>query len=88
MTGMQKVPLGQQQSENLVNNILEQNLKPELAKNLRVALFIPNTAVLIKVIKQGSVKTWLGFTENLIKKHLEKSRITTMGNLHKRIQGL
>ena len=31
MTGMQKVPLGQQQSGNLVNNILEQNLKPELA---------------------------------------------------------
>ena len=31
---------------------------------------------------------WPGLTETFIKKHLYKSRNTTMGHLHMRIQGL
>ena len=66
---MLEVPLGPQQSENMVNNILEQTSKPELYLYLHAALFSPNTASLLKEIKQGFLKTWPGLTEKLIKKH-------------------
>ena len=82
------MPLGPQQPENLVNKILEQNPKPELAHYLHAVLFSPTTPSLLKAIKQSFLKTWLGLTEKLIKKHLDKSRNTTMGHLHMRRQGL
>ena len=34
------------------------------------------------------MNTLPGLTENIIKKHLEKSRNTTIGHLHMKIQGL
>ena len=34
------------------------------------------------------MKTWLGLTEKLIKKNFDKSRNTSMGHLHMRIQEL
>ena len=71
-TGMWEVPLGTQQSENVVNNILAQTSKLELAKYLHAALFSPTTASLLKEIKQVFLKTWPGLTEKLIKKHIEK----------------
>ena len=71
-TGMWEVPLGPQQSENVVKNILAQNSKPELAKYLHAALFSPTTQSLLKAIRQGFLKTWPGLTEKLVKKHLEK----------------
>ena len=86
-TGMWEVNLGPQQSENVVNNILSKTSKPEPAKYLHASLLIPTTASVTKAIKQGLLKTWPGITEKLIKKHLEKSRNTTMGHLHMRIQG-
>ena len=85
---MWEVPLGPQQSENVVNNILEKTSKPELAKYLHAALFGPTTASLIKTTKQVFLKTWPVIIEKLIKKHLDKSRNTTMGNLQMRRQGL
>ena len=65
-----------------------QTTKPELAQYLHAALFIPTTAILLKAIKQGFLKTWPGRTEKLIKKHLEKSRNTTMVHLYMRIEEL
>ena len=85
---MWEVPLGPQQSENVMNNILKQNSKPELSQYLHAALFITTTASLHKVIKQVLLKTWTVITEKLIKKHLDKSRNTAMGHLHMRRQGL
>ena len=61
---MLEVPLGTQQSENVVNNIMGQTSKLELAKYLYAALFSPITASLHKGIKQGLLKTWPGLTEN------------------------
>ena len=74
-TLMWEVPLGPQQSENVVNNILAQTSKLELAKYLHAAHFIPTTASLLNPIKHVFLEMWLGLTEKLIKKHLEKSGI-------------
>ena len=82
------MPLGPQQSENLVNNILAQTSKTELAQYLHAALFRPTKEIILKEIKPGFLKTWPGLTEKLIKKHLDKPRNTTMGHLHMSIQGL
>ena len=71
-----------------MNNILAQTSKPELAKYLHAVLFIPNTASLLKAIKQGFLKTFSGLTEKMIKNHQEKPRNTEMGHLHMIIQGL
>ena len=71
-TGMWEVSLGPQQYKNLVNNILEENSKSELAQYLFASLFIPTAAILLKAIKQCFLKTWTGLTEKLIKKHLDK----------------
>ena len=81
-------PLVPQQSENVVNNILEQTSKTKLAYCLHAAIFTPTTESILKDIKKGFLKTWPGLTEKLIKKHLEKSRNTTMGLLHRRRQEL
>ena len=51
---------GAQQSENVVNNIMEKTSKPELAEYLYAALFIPTTVSLLKARKQGFMKTWTG----------------------------
>ena len=72
----------------MVNNLLAQISKSELAQYLHAAILSPTTANILKVIKKGLLKTWLGITEKMIKKHLEKQRNTTMGNLHMRRQGL
>ena len=65
-----------------------QTSKPELVKYLHAEIFSPTTAILLKAIKQGFLKTWPGLTEKLIKKHLEKSRNKTMGHFHMRRKGL
>ena len=85
---MWEVPLGTQQSENVVNKILAQTSKPELAQYLYTSLFWPTTKILLKAIKQGFLETFPGLPEKLIKKHLEKSRNTKIGNLHMRRQGI
>ena len=82
------MPLGLQQPENVVNKILAQTSKLELAQYLHALLFSPFTASLLKATKQGFLKTCMGLTDKLIQKHLEKSRNTTMGHLHMRRQGL
>ena len=64
---MWEVPLGEK-TGNVVNNILAQTSKPELAQYLRAALFSPNIASLLEAIKQGFLKTWLDLTEKLIRK--------------------
>ena len=87
-TVMWEVPLGTQQSENVVNNILEQTQKQEIVKYLHAALFSPTTASLHKAIKQGFLKTCPDLTEELIKKHLDKSSNTTMRHLHTKRKGL
>ena len=61
-TGMWEVPLGPQQSEKLVNNILAQTSKPELAKYLYAALFRPTKTSLFKSINLGFLNTWPGLT--------------------------
>ena len=85
---MWEVHLGPQQSANVVNNILAQTSKQELDQYLHAAIFNPNTASLLKAIKQGLLKTWPGLTEKLIKNHFDKSRNTTMGHLYMRRQRL
>ena len=85
---MWEVPLGKQQLENMVNNILAQTSKPEQAQYLNAALLSPTTESTLNANKQGFLKTWPGLTEKLIKKDLEKSRNTIMGHLHMRRQGL
>ena len=82
------MPMGPHQSENVVNNIMAQTSKPELANYLHSARLSRTTASLLKAIKQGFLKTWPGLTEKLIKKHLDKSRNTTMGHLYMRRKGL
>ena len=71
-TGIYEVPLETQQSEYVINKILDQKNKPELVKYLHAELLIPTTAHIFKSIKQVLLKTWPGLTEKLIKKHLEK----------------
>ena len=86
---MWEVPLEPQQSENLVNNVQAQTSKPWIAKYLHAALFSPATVSLRKEIKYSFLNTWPGFlTGKLIKKHLDKSRNTTMVLLNMRRQGL
>ena len=80
--------LGPQQLEHVVNKILVQTSKPELYQYLHAELFSPTTASLLKSIIQGFLNTWPGLTGKVIKKHLDKSRNTTMGHLHMRRQGL
>ena len=45
---MWEMPLGPQQSENVVNNILAQTSKLELAQYLHVSFFRPKKAILLK----------------------------------------
>ena len=85
---MWEVPLETQQSEAVTNDIMAKTSKPELVQYLNTALFSPTTASLLNDIKQGLLKMWAGLTEKLTKRHIEKSRKTTMGHLHRRIQGL
>ena len=66
-TVMWEVPLGPQQSKNVVNKILAKHSKPELSKYLHAALFSPTISSVLKAIKQGLLKTWPGITEKLIK---------------------
>ena len=87
-TGMWEVTLGPQQSENVVNNILAQTSKPELANYLHAALFSSTTVSLLEASEQGFLKTWPGLTDKLIKKHLDKSSNITMVHLHMIRQGL
>ena len=49
-TGMWEVPLGPQQSENAVNNIMAQTSRPELAQYLHGVIFNPTKASLLKAI--------------------------------------
>ena len=70
------------------NNSLSHTTKQEMTQYLHWSIFIRTTASLLKSIKQGSLKTWHGLTEKLTKKHPEKSRNNTMGNLHMRRQRL
>ena len=64
--------MGTQQSETVVNKILAQTYKPELAQYLHAALSSTTTTSLFKAIKQGFLKMWSVFIEKIIRKHLEK----------------
>ena len=72
----------------MVNDILAKTSKPELAQYFHASFFSPTTENILKAIKQGFLKTWIGLTEKLIKKHLEKSRNAKMGHLHMITQGM
>ena len=63
---MWEVPLKIQQSKIVVNNILSQTIKPELAQYFHAALFRPTTTSLIKSTKLGYLKIWPGLIEGLI----------------------
>ena len=71
-TGMWEVTLEQQQSKPVVNSILSQTTKPELAQYFHAALFIPPEIGTLNKIKKGFFKIWPGLTEGLTKKHIEK----------------
>ena len=75
-----------------IRNIGEQhsgtNFKTRTSPVFTCTTFQTKTSSLLKAIKQGFLKTWPGLTEKLINKRLEKSRNTTMGQLHMRRQGL
>ena len=87
-TGILGVPLDTQQSESVINNIMAQTSKPELAHYLHAALFIPTKSSILKATKHVFLKTWPGHTKKLIKRHLINSRNTTMGHLNTIRQGL
>ena len=70
----------------MVNNIIAQTTKPELAQYFHAEIYIPTTTSLQKANNTGFLKTWMGLTEGLINKHIEKLINTTMGNLHMRRQ--
>ena len=72
----------------VVNIILDETTKPELAQYLHAALFSPKTISLLKAINQCFLKTWPGLTEGFINNHLETSMITTIGHLHMKLQRL
>ena len=74
-TGMWEVPLDTQKPAAVINNILAQISKSELAQYLHTSLFSPNTESLAKAIKQGFLKTWTGLTKKLIKRYL-KNQVT------------
>ena len=82
------VPIENQQPESVINNILDQTPKPELAHYLHASIFSPTASSIIKSIKLGFLKMWPGLTKKLIKRHLEKLSNNTMVHLHMRIQGL
>ena len=86
-TKMWELPLENQQPSAVINKILAQTLKTELAQYFHVALFIPTTASLIKAIKKGFLKTWLDLKNNN-QEASEKSRNATMVQLHMRRQGI
>ena len=65
---MWEVTLETQQLEAVINNIMAQTSK--LSQDLHTALFIPTTVSIIKAIKQGFLKTWIGLTKKLIKMHI------------------
>ena len=68
----------------VVNNILAQTTKPELAQCFHAEIFSPMATGLLKAIKMGLLKTWTGLTEGFINKNIEKSMKKTMGHLHMR----
>ena len=72
----------------MANDILSKTTKPKLERYIHASLFRPTTTSLLKAIRQGFLKKWPELIENLIKKHLEKSRNTTMGHLYMIRQGL
>ena len=49
---MWEFPLGPQQEENVLNNILEQTSKPELSQYLHASLFSPTTSIILREIKR------------------------------------
>ena len=61
-TGIWEVPLGTQQSENVVNNVLEQTYKLELSQYLHAAIFSPTAAIILKAITKVLLNTWAGLT--------------------------
>ena len=67
---MWEVTVESQQLNVLVNNILAQITKPELAQYFHATLFIPTTTSLLGAIRMGFLKTWPGLPELLIKKHI------------------
>ena len=73
--GMWEVPLETQQSEAVINNIMDQTTKPELAQYLHAALFIPTTASLIKAIKKGLLNTCPGLTK-ILSRSILKNQVT------------
>ena len=80
--------LGNTTIKIVVNNILAQTTKQELAQYFSAALFILMTTSLLKAIDMGFLKKCPGLIYGLITDHLEKSINTTTGHLHMRQQGL
>ena len=72
----------------VVNNILSQTNKLEMAQYLHDTFFSPKRTILLKETKLGFLKTWLGLIEGLVNMHMEKLISTTLGHLHTRRQGL
>ena len=72
----------------VINNILAQTNKLEMAQYLHDTFFSPKRTILLKETKLGFLKTWLGLIEGLVNMHMEKLMSTTLGNLHTRRQAL
>ena len=87
-TRIWEVPLETQQFKIVVNNILAQTNKLEMAQYLHDTFFSPKRTILLKETKLGFLKTWLGLIEGLVNMHMEKLISTTLGHLHTRRQGL
>jgi hypothetical protein len=51
-------------------------------------MFIPTKAEFAKAMKQGHLTTWLGLTEDAIKKHLKMTRVTAMGHMSQKRQNI
>ena len=62
--------------------------KLERAQYFYAVLFILTTTSILKAINLGFLRIFSGFTEGLIKKHLENFMSTTLRHLHMRMQGL
>ena len=85
-TGMWELQL--QQKEPRVNNALANATKPELVAYYHAAMFSPVKSTWLKAIKKGWLKSWPNLTEDIVKKHFEKSIHTAYGHMHQKRQGI
>jgi hypothetical protein len=68
-------------TDHVANNAFATRTKQELVSFLHASYFSPMPSTLLAAINAGNFSSWLGFTSDLVKKHLPKSQATIKGHL-------